>query len=279
MPPGPLPIPIIGNVHLFPREKPWYLFERWGKMYNENLITVWIGRRPYVISNSAWAIHELNDKRSTIYSDRPRLVVAGELSNDQGRNQPQSPYNDIWRMHRKLTHLAVGSQKLREHESIQQDESWVLAHDFLTGKDMVMAIERYSSSVVSIIGWARRVDRQNDPVVQRALEFMHLVAQVFVPGDYWCETIPELSYLPEWIYKLPAEMKRGANMMVRYWSDMVKEAGGRDRESFSKYLLSDKVREQYPELNDVDIANLAANLIGGIADGRSYLLIDKIRWC
>lgn len=44
MPPGPFPLPIIGNTFLLPKFKPWIYFERLSKQFNTPLITFWIGR-------------------------------------------------------------------------------------------------------------------------------------------------------------------------------------------------------------------------------------------
>lgn len=44
MPPGPVPLPIIGNTFSLPANKPWIYFEELSKKYKTPLITFWIGR-------------------------------------------------------------------------------------------------------------------------------------------------------------------------------------------------------------------------------------------
>ena len=43
-PPGPLPLPIVGNTFLLPENKPWVYFEQVAKDYDSPVITFWIGR-------------------------------------------------------------------------------------------------------------------------------------------------------------------------------------------------------------------------------------------
>jgi len=102
MPPGPFPLPIVGNVLHFPREKPWYKFEEWSNKFNNPMITVWIGRNPIVVLNDAWTASDLMDKRANIYSSRPVFQVPGRLMGGAEWDQPLLPYGDKWRRHRKL---------------------------------------------------------------------------------------------------------------------------------------------------------------------------------
>jgi len=123
-----------------------------------------------------------------------------------------------------------------------------------------MAIERYSTSVVSIIGWGRRISRKDDPIVERALEMMHLAAQIFVPGDYWMETFPILQYLPSWLYALPSKLKLSKDSVNKYWYALSKEGSESSAEMcFSKYVLKFEEEGLRPE----EIAGLTGNLIGG----------------
>ncbi len=44
MPPGPFPLPIVGNTFSLPDKKPWLYFEELSKYYKCPVITFWIGR-------------------------------------------------------------------------------------------------------------------------------------------------------------------------------------------------------------------------------------------
>lgn len=102
MPPGPRPLPIVGNVLQFPKSKPWYKFHEWADRYKSSIITVWVGRNPIVVLNDAWAASDLMDKRANIYSSRPVYQVPGKLMKGAEWDQPMIPYNTQWRTHRKL---------------------------------------------------------------------------------------------------------------------------------------------------------------------------------
>jgi len=112
MPPGPLPMPIIGNVLQLPKAKPWYRFEEWANQYQSPIITVWFGRNPTVVLNDCWTASDLMDKRANIYSSRPTFQVPGVLMDGEKFNQTMLPYGDRWRLHRKLTVLSLSLESL-----------------------------------------------------------------------------------------------------------------------------------------------------------------------
>lgn len=103
MPPGPLPLPIIGNWFDIPKVKPWIEFEKMSTRYQSGMITLWNGRRPVIVFNDAWAISDLLEKRAPIYSSRPHMVVMGDMMNQTEANQVCQTYGDTWRTHRRLT--------------------------------------------------------------------------------------------------------------------------------------------------------------------------------
>lgn len=103
LPPGPFPLPIVGNHLIIPKVKPWVAFEDWSKYYGDPLLTIWLGRRPIIVANDAWSASELMEKRANIYSSRPNIVIMGDMFNWTVNNQVCQVYGDRWRTHRKLT--------------------------------------------------------------------------------------------------------------------------------------------------------------------------------
>ena len=197
-PPGPLPFPIVGNTFQLPDNKPWIYFEELSKRYNTPLITFWIGRNPTVWINDAWAASDILEKRAGIYCSRPRMLVFAELGSGQNNlvnmitTTPEQ--RDRWRIQRKITHQGVGVQKVREYRSFQNDESKVVAYDMLkTPEEYVAHFERYATSVVSIIGFGRRVSDHTDPIISEVIAVMHRAADLNVPGKTFpmlLETFP-----------------------------------------------------------------------------------------
>jgi len=103
LPPGPFPLPVLGNHFRIPYWQPWVRFEEWSREYANPMITIWLGSRPVIVLNDAWTASDLLEKRADVYSSRPRFVAMGELTGSATTNQATLVYGDKWRLHRKLT--------------------------------------------------------------------------------------------------------------------------------------------------------------------------------
>ncbi|KAL1976196.1 hypothetical protein VTN31DRAFT_2478 [Thermomyces dupontii] len=280
MPPGPLPLPIIGNTWLLPENKPWFYFEKLAKDYNAPLITFWIGRNPTVWICDAWCASELLDKRAGIYASRPRMVVFGELGTGQ-TNLVTMYYGDRWRLHRKLTHMGVGLQQVRGYRGFQNDESKVVAYDLLKSPDAYVShFERYASSVVSIIGFGRRISSFTDPIITEVIAVMQRAADLNVPGKKFpmlMETFPFLAKFPNAI----APWKHGLGARARgrhFFYALAEEAANNPKQ---QQCYSRKIFDEAPKHNlaPEEIASLAGNLFGAGSDTSSSTLVTFVLAC
>ncbi|KAI9444595.1 cytochrome P450 [Lactarius indigo] len=77
VPPGPRGLPLIGNV-LELKDKVW-MFRRDCKQKYEDVMYLSALGQPILVLNSLKAASELLDRRGTIYSGRPRLIMAHEI--------------------------------------------------------------------------------------------------------------------------------------------------------------------------------------------------------
>lgn len=170
----------------------------------------------------------------------------------------------------------MGSQAIRPHRQVQANESKILMRDLLNKPDdYVLSVERYSCSVVSVIGWGRRIDKINDYVAQMALKAMEGV-DLIIPGLFIVESIPLLAKLPNWLgwlYSLPGATFNLAKHMQRYFVALSKEGAQAPEENFAKRLFREK---EQSGLTDEEIATLTSNLIGGGVDTTSGTMLSFI---
>lgn len=78
-PPGPPTLPIIGNLHLMPKEKPHLQFQKWAEEYGP-VYSLILGTKVMIVLSSDQAVKDLLDKRSSIYSSRPDLYLSNIVS-------------------------------------------------------------------------------------------------------------------------------------------------------------------------------------------------------
>ena len=78
LPPGPKPLPLIGNLHQMPKNLQWLEFYRWSCEYGP-IMHLSMAGQPLILLSTNQAAQDLLSRRSAQYSDRPRMVMAGEL--------------------------------------------------------------------------------------------------------------------------------------------------------------------------------------------------------
>ncbi|KAG2368699.1 cytochrome P450 [Suillus spraguei] len=99
LPPGPVPIPLLGNILSIDTKKPWLTYTQWQAIYGD-LVFVRILDQNAVVINSQHVAQALLDKRSAIYSDRPYIATAEPCG--WSFNFALIGYNDEWRRCRRL---------------------------------------------------------------------------------------------------------------------------------------------------------------------------------
>lgn len=276
MPPGPTPLPFLGNKLQLPKSKPWLQFQAWSRTYGP-IFTIWIGRRPTVVISDPAVASDLLEARSSKYSSRPRMVAMGELLWDNASVLVQ-PYGKEWSVRRKLLHLALTPRALRLYKPVQAAEASRLARGLLARPgDYVGLVETFTSSVVFCVAYGHRIDSLGAKVIGQRFEFMHYSASLNVPGRYLVESIPALKHVPDFLAPWKADIKEhgrreaAANMAL---ADVVRADVARARaegseeklpDSLCKMLLEMREAEDIP-LSDRDFSFVPASLFGAGSD-------------
>jgi hypothetical protein len=78
-PPGPPTLPLLGNLHLMPKEKAHLQFQKWAEEYGP-VYSLILGTKVMIVLSSDQAVKDLLDKRSSIYSSRPDMYIGKIIS-------------------------------------------------------------------------------------------------------------------------------------------------------------------------------------------------------
>jgi cytochrome P450 len=274
MPPGPTPLPFLGNRLQLPKSKPWIQFQEWSKTYGP-IFTIWIGRKPTIVISDPNIAAELMEKRSAKYSSRPRMVAMGEILWD-GASILVQPYGKEWSVRRKLLHQALTPKALRLYKPVQEAEASRLCCQLLQSPDnWEKLLERFTSSIVFCVAYGHRIDSLNAEVIHQRFKFMHVAASLNVPGKYLVESFPILKHVPDVVAPWKADIKAhgreeaAANMAlvdtVRADIAQAKSTGDDIPDSLCKLLLELSEKEHIP-LTDRDFSYIPASLFGAGSD-------------
>ncbi|KZT03589.1 cytochrome P450 [Laetiporus sulphureus 93-53] len=247
LPPGPRPLPLLGNILRLPHDFQEKTFAQWGAQYGD-VVSARFFRTPALVINSLQAARDLLERRSATYSDRPRFVYMGALMGWKAMITLRS--TDIrFRRHRTWMQSALKDKAALlhapEHYSAQ--------------------FRRFAAGTVVEIAYSHTVKNDDDDYVRMAEKVMIEVTTHGAPGGTLIDLLPALKYWPSW---LPGgSMKRratNASKLVREMLDapfaMVKQgmASGTASPSFALDLLREASGERpLTEQDEEDIKGVS----------------------
>lgn len=129
LPPGPKPLPLIGNLLQVPKTSQWQTFYSWSKKYGPVMSLDMMGQSLIVLSTNRAAMDLLSQKGSQ-YSDRPRMIVASELAT-RGLHTLFRNYDSRFRLHQRMGGPLLNPRAARCYQPLQEMESRQLLHDFM----------------------------------------------------------------------------------------------------------------------------------------------------
>ncbi|KAG9118752.1 hypothetical protein FRC07_006597, partial [Ceratobasidium sp. 392] len=129
LPPGPPTIPLLGNLHIFPKTEAHLKLTQWARIYG-GMYSLKLGPGTAIVLTDVSAVKELMDKRSQSTVDRPPNHMADLVAG--GMNMVLAHYTEDWRTLRRAAHAILTPQACAGHLPIQRAEASQLLHDVLT---------------------------------------------------------------------------------------------------------------------------------------------------
>ncbi|KAI9451530.1 cytochrome P450 [Russula earlei] len=183
LPPGPRGYPIIGNL-LELKKGQWLKFAAWRKDYGD-LIYLNVAGQPIVVLNSHKVAVDLLDRRSGIYSSRPRNIVASDIMTG-GLVIAFAQYGDIWRRMRKASHEGFNRSVVKKFHESQTTEAILLASDLLAepAKWNRHCGRTAASVILSVLYKYHSITSEEDHVVVAISNIAARLTSAAYPGAY-----------------------------------------------------------------------------------------------
>ncbi|KAF5372144.1 hypothetical protein D9758_005118 [Tetrapyrgos nigripes] len=198
LPPGPKKLPLIGNLLDFPTNFEWETYARWSKEYDSDIIHLDVAGNSIVVLNTIESSIDLLDKRSSIYSSRPRMVMVKELMGWDWVLGMMA-YGDEWRAIRKLFNQEFHQAAAARFQPRELKRTHILLQQLLAHPEGFLDHVRYlvGSSILEV-AYGLRSTSSNDPYITTAEGALAALAVAATPGAFMVDAIPILKYVPEW---------------------------------------------------------------------------------
>ena len=242
-PPGPKGLPVLGNALQMPREHSWLAFTEWANVYGQSSFALRRGSlldtdisgpimhlsvlgSSFIVLSSREVVVDLLEKRSTMYSDRPVIPMAGELwvvtcylgfpshtefnyRAGMDRFVALLPYGHRLREGRKLILGTVNTRRASELHAVQEAKTadfisrlarepsefrahirWCVFSLTLRISCSVYCYGRLVAAIVMQVTYGLAADRSDDPFIISIAKALKDFSDVAAPGAYLVDVLP-----------------------------------------------------------------------------------------
>ncbi|KJZ75356.1 hypothetical protein HIM_05282 [Hirsutella minnesotensis 3608] len=200
LPPGPRPLPIIGNLMDLPA-KGEVEFQHWLKHKDSYgpISSVTVMGQTLIIINDKQAAHDLLETNSKKTLARPELEFSSRLCGFGGIIAFQQ-YDENFRLGRKILHQQLGTTAaVSEFSDIQEAEvRRFLLRMLNTPQDLIKNLRAWTGGMILKMTYGYSVEpNKADPLVGLIERMMANLSLAGVPLAWLVDTIPALKHLPD----------------------------------------------------------------------------------
>ncbi|KAF7294023.1 Cytochrome P450 [Mycena kentingensis (nom. inval.)] len=220
-PPGPRPLPLVGNAFAIPQSYAWLKYQEWGRQYGAHARVVPSSNltafgNEIVVINSAKVADDLLEKRSALYSSRPSNPIIALMG--WGLDFALMEHGPEWRKHRRLMHQFFKKDSAILFRPIHT----VKVHDMLrqilqSPQDFMNHVRTLTAALILKTTYGYDVAPVNDELVDLAEDSIARPGEImfslgfmipwlrFLPGNSFVKYISETRAVIAKVHEIPYE--------------------------------------------------------------------------
>ncbi|KAM3327270.1 hypothetical protein P3S67_002396 [Capsicum chacoense] len=225
LPPGPIGLPFIGNLHQFDSLTPhlyfWKLSQKYGKIFSLKF-----GSSTMIVVCSAKLAKEVLKTQDLVFCSRPSLLGQQKLSYN-GHDIAFSPYNDYWREMRKFYVLQLFSlKKVQSFRPIREDEvsrminkiSQQAASSQVANLSNIMI--SLTSTIICRVAFGVRFDEEAHE--RKRFDYLLAEAQAMMASFFVSDFVPSLSWIDK-LTGLTGRLERNFKDLDEFYEELIEQ--------------------------------------------------------
>ncbi|KAM3198785.1 hypothetical protein P3L10_034477 [Capsicum annuum] len=225
LPPGPIGLPFIGNLHQFDSLTPhlyfWKLSQKYGKIFSLKF-----GSSTMIVVSSAKLAREVLKTQDLVFCSRPSLLGQQKLSYN-GHDIAFSPYNDYWREMRKICVLQLFSlKKVQSFRPIREDEvsrmikkiSQQAASSQATNLSNIMI--SLTSTIICRVAFGVRFDEEAHE--RKRFDYLLAEAQAMMASFFVSDFVPSLNWIDK-LTGLTGRLERNFKDLDEFYEELIEQ--------------------------------------------------------
>lgn len=195
LPPGPKPLPLIGNIHQLPKSSFLALLRRWHTAYGP-IISIRLCNQMVVFLGSHHVAYELLGKKGAWFSSRPKVPFLDRVL--RGPIPIGLPYGEEWKGYRRFQHSILKTEATNSYHKIHDLESIQVLREMLVSDDFDKALARYTYSLASTLNYGHRLPEQDNAELRERQGLMEDFFSELLSTSLLFDSIPFIGPYLNW---------------------------------------------------------------------------------
>ncbi|KAL4959677.1 cytochrome P450 [Aspergillus stella-maris] len=239
LPPGPRPLPLIGNLHQHSGSEQWVQYNEWHEKHGP-VMTVKLGMRTVVLLNTHEAVNDLLVRQGRVYCSPPKLHFIGDCM-IQGRVPILMPHSKERREVHRLFKNLLRHQACEAYAPLQERESLRFMRSLLKPDGKDQHIWAYSvGNTTTLMYGEQQSDEQQHAEVREIRSIFADVLGGISKENLLPELYPFLNRIPD---PFNPWKKAGAsinNIFTKFWARRMERGLNHENWNWSRLLNDNK---------------------------------------